>query len=419
LCGAVKLPGSLERGGYTYLDEAGQRLPAVCGKEADYVWIVQAKPFGAEMIKVCGRESASGTEAPETFGAQDCADSGARCSTAAVVDTPYYHGEWNASGQLTQLYDKTAGRNVLAPGKCGNILQIFEDKPRCFDAWELEPTIDEKCMPVEDCRKLTVERNELGTFVHTEHVWHDSHIRQTVCFYERKRRIDFVTHVDWREHQKLLKAAFPVDIRAVSARYDIQEGNIVRPIVCNTSWDAARFETVAHKWVDFSETGYGIALLNNCKYGHDIKDNTIRLSLLKSAVDPDYDADNGQHEFTYSLLPHEEEWYAAGLEQEAFSLNEPLTAFPGRWRGSTESAIRLDQDFVEVDAVKRAENGDELVLRFHEYTGRRGKVKLKLAWKPAAWCECNLMEEPCTPWQNGAVEVEVTPYEIKTLLFQM
>ena len=308
---------------------------------------------------------------------------------------------------------------MLAPGKCGNILQIFEDKPRCFDAWELEPTIDEKCMPVEDCRKLTVERNELGTFVHTEHVWHDSHIRQTVCFYERKRRIDFVTHVDWREHQKLLKAAFPVDIRAVSARYDIQEGNIVRPIVCNTSWDAARFETVAHKWVDFSETGYGIALLNNCKYGHDIKDNTIRLSLLKSAVDPDYDADNGQHEFTYSLLPHEEEWYAAGLEQEAFSLNEPLTAFPGRWRGSTESAIRLNQDFVEVDAVKRAENGDELVLRFHEYTGRRGKVKLKLAWKPAAWCECNLMEEPCTPWQDGAVEVEVTPYEIKTLLFQM
>lgn len=419
LGGAVKLPGSLERGGYTYLDEAGQRLPAVCGKEADYVWIAQAKPFGAEMIKVCGRESASGTEAPETFGAQDCADSWARCSTAAVVDTPYYHGEWNASGQLTQLYDKTAGRNVLAPGKSGNILQIFEDKPRCFDAWELEPTIDEKCMPVEDCRKLTVERNELGTFVHTEHVWHDSHIRQTVCFYERKRRIDFVTHVDWREHQKLLKAAFPVDIRAVSARYDIQEGNIVRPIVCNSSWDAARFETVAHKWVDFSETGYGIALLNNCKYGHDIKDNTIRLSLLKSAVDPDYDADNGQHEFTYSLLPHEEEWYAAGLEQEAFSLNEPLTAFPGRWRGSTESAIRLNQDFVEVDAVKRAENGDELVLRFHEYTGRRGKVKLELAWKPAAWCECNLMEEPCTPWQDGAVEVEVTPYEIKTLLFQM
>ena len=135
-------------------------------------------------------------------------------------------------------------------------------------------------------------------------------------------------------------------------------------------------------------------------------------------MDPDYYADNGQHEFIYSLLPLGEEGYAAGLEQEAFELNAPLTAFAGSWKGKRESAIFLDQDFVEVDAVKRAENGDETVIRFHEYTGRRGKVKLELAWKPVAWCECNLMEEPCGPWQDGPVEVEVTPYEIKTLLFR-
>ena len=416
LSGAVKLPGSLDKGGNTYLDEDGKRLPAVCGKEADYVWIDQARPFGPEVILVGSARDSAG-EGIVRGPAEGIAKTSAK--GAEQVDTPYYHAGWNASGQLTVLYDKIAGRNVLAPGKCGNILQIFEDKPRCFDAWEMEPTIDEKCRPVEDCQSITVEHNELGTFVHTHHQWHHSHIWQTVCFYERKRRIDFVTRVDWREHQKLLKAAFPVDIRAVSARYDIQEGNIVRPVVCNTSWDAARFETVAHKWVDFSETGYGVALLNNCKYGHDIKENTIRLSLLKSAVDPDYDADNGLHEFTYSLLPHQEEWYAAGLEQEAFELNEPLTAFAGSWKGSRESAVRLDGDFVEVDAVKRAENGDEIVLRFHEYTGRRGRVRLETAWSSAAWCECNLMEEPCTDWQESSVEVEVTPYEIKTLLFRM
>ena len=96
-----------------------------------------------------------------------------------------------------------------------------------------------------------------------------------------------------------------------------------------------------------------------------------------------------------------------------------MTAFAGSWKGSRESAVRLDGDFVEVDAVKRAENGDEIVLRFHEYTGRRGRVRLETAWSSAAWCECNLMEEPCTDWQEGSVEVEVTPYEIKTLLFRM
>lgn len=402
--GAVRLPGSLKDGGKVYQEEEGKRLPAVCGEEWDYVWIEQAKPFGASMIHVCD-ERAGGKE-------------GTCTENPTSVETPYYKVSWNSFGQLTELYDKTAKRQVLAPGKCGNILQVFEDKPRCFDAWELEPTIDEKCREVDDCQGIQVEQNDLGTFVRTEYVWHDSRIRQTMCLYNRKRRIDFVTEVDWREHQKLLKAAFPVNIRAVSARYDIQEGNIVRPIVSNTSWDAARFETVAHKWVDFSETGYGIALLNNCKYGHDIKEDTIRLSLLKSAVDPDYDADNGVHTFTYSLLPHEEEWYAAGLEKEAFELNEPLTVFSGRWKGSGESAIRIDGDFVEVDAVKRAENGDEIVVRFHEYTGRRGRVCLTFAWEPVSWCECNLMEEPCGSWTEGPVEVDMTPYEIKTLLLK-
>ncbi len=407
LSGTVRLPGTLERGGAVYQDAQGKALPAVCGRDADFVWLENAKPFAAAQIRV--------GSAPRAGSAAELAP----CPGGVTVDTPYYHAELNAVGQLTELFDKKAGREALAPGKSGNVLQIFEDKPRCFDAWELEPTIDEKYHVLDDCRRLTVERNALGTFVRAEYAYHDSRVAQTICFYNRKRRVDFVTHVDWHEHQKLLKTSFSVNIRATSARYDIQEGSIVRPIVCNTSWDAARFETVAHKWVDLSETGYGVALLNNCKYGHDVKNDTIRLSLLKSAIDPDYNADNGAHDFTYALLPHAEEWYAAGIEQEAFELNEPFMAFAGAWRAGAGSFLSLDADFVEVDAVKRAEDGDAVVVRFHEFTGRRGGVSLECAKTPAAWCEASLMEEPVTAWQTGPVRVSVAPYEIKTLLLKM
>ena len=131
-----------------------------------------------------------------------------------------------------------------------------------------------------------------------------STIKQQMIVYANRRRIDFKTEVDWHEHQILLKAAFPVDVRSTKATYEIQFGNVERPTHWNTSWDYAKFETVAHKWVDLSQRDFGVSLLNDCKYGHDVKDNVMRLTLLKSGIEPDPNADHGHHEFIYSLLPH-------------------------------------------------------------------------------------------------------------------
>lgn len=331
------------------------------------------------------------------------------------ADTPFYTVSWNQQGQLTGIYDKEAEREVLPAGKCGNVLQVFEDKPRCFDAWELEPTIDLKKEEITNCISIQAEEHPAGIYVTFIWKYHKSRISQTMCLYRNKKRIDFRTAIDWEERQKLLKTAFPVDIRAVDARFDIQEGNMRRPITRNTPWEYAKFEVVAHKWVDLWETGYGMAVLNDCKYGHDIKEDTIRLTLLKSAVDPDYTADLGHHEFTYSILPHHLEWYQAELEEEAFDLNNPLAGRSGK-PVLEDRFLTFDGDNIVVDAVKKAENSEAIVVRFHEFKGARAVIKMRCAFNIRQWCECSLMEIPEGTFREEPVEIFIKPYEIKTIM---
>lgn len=332
------------------------------------------------------------------------------------VSTKYYDISWNENGQLTSIYDKEADREVLPEGKLGNVLQVFEDKPRFFDAWELEPTIDLKKDIVKECKDIQVEENDLGIFVSFTWEYHKSEIKQIMCLYHEKKRIDFKTEVDWQERQTLMKVAFPVNIRAVDARFDIQYGNIRRPITRNNSWEAAKFEVVAHKWVDLSETGYGLSLLNDCKYGHDIKEDTIRLTLLKSPVDPDYAADLGHHEFTYSILPHTAEWYQSDIEKEAFDLNNPIVAVPGANKVAKGSVFTFNNEYIVVDCIKQAENSEETVIRFHEYVGARGEVTIDSSIPVKSWCECDLMEQPLEDFKNQPIALTIKPYEIKTIL---
>lgn len=395
----VKIPAGAET--YEYTDSEGNILSSHRCGEKDLVHVKGLKPLAFTTITRTAKVENVAEEFEEN-----------------TVETPYYIVSWDNKGRLVRLYDKGADREVIPEGKFANVFQIFEDKPRCFDAWELEATIDLKKEEIPCESNIIKTKNELGYFIHFTYNYNNSKIMQTLCLYNDKRRIDFKTVVDWKESQKILKTAFSVDIRGVFARYDVQEGNIVRPITRNTSWEAAKFEVVAHKWADLSETGYGVALLNDCKYGYDIKEDTMRLSLLKSATDPDYSADYGTHEFIYSLYPHKEEWYNSGLEEEAFDLNSPVVVLDGASALGNESLISFDAKNIVLDAFKKAENEEAYVLRFHEYTGRRGKINLKTGLKFDSWCEADLMENPLGEWKQTAMEVEVKPYEIKTIMLK-
>jgi alpha-mannosidase len=217
----------------------------------------------------------------------------------------------------------------------------------------------------------------------------------------------------------MLKAAFYPDIHAQKATYEIQFGAIERPTNWNTSYDRARFEVCAHRWADLSEGLYGVSLLNDCKYGYDIKDNRMRLTLLRSPNYPDPVADKGEHEFTYSIYPHAGDW-RNGTVREAHLLNAPLVAARGASREAEElkpqSLLSLESPTAVVDAVKAAEDGNGLIVRVYEAGGARGKAKLNLGFAASGACECDLMEtdEKAVEISGGAIAFDIRPYEIKT-----
>lgn len=247
----------------------------------------------------------------------------------------------------------------------------------------------------------------------------DSEVEQKICFYKHTARIDFKTKINWNEHQMLLKAAFPLDILCKEAHYDIQFGNVSRSTHENTTWDQARFEVCAHKWADISEPGYGAALLNDCKYGYDIHDSVIRLTLLKSGIFPNPDADQGEHTFTYSLYPHEGDFRAGGVVREAYDLNCPMqaTSVSGN-QPVSYSFLSIEEENVLADTVKYAEDGDGIIVRMYETYGKRTRAHVNFAKTgAAAFVECTCLEEEkeALSHENGTLVITLKPYEIKTI----
>ncbi len=241
------------------------------------------------------------------------------------LETPFYKVSFDECGQLASIFDKENRRNVLQKGQVGNLLRMYEDKPIDYDNWDIEMYYTEKFWDVTDVQSM--EWTEIGPVRATLEIKRKvskSVIVQQIRFYAEDRKIQFDTWIDWKESQHLLKAHFPIAVHTDEATFDIQFGNVKRKTHTNTSWDEARFESCAHKWMDLSEGHYGVSLLNDCKYGHSVKDSNMALTLVKSGIVPNETTDQEEHFMSYAIYPHKEDWRAGGTVPEAYAMNQPI-----------------------------------------------------------------------------------------------
>lgn len=363
------------------------------------------------------------------------AGEGTLTASADRLENQFFRIDLDKNKEIVSLFDKRLGREVIDKNSyCrGNALLTFEDKPMDFDAWDIDVYYQEKMYTVQDVADIKViETGPIRASVEITRKIENglgSTIRQRISLYRNLPRIDFETEVDWHEKQTLLKVAFPVTVNALRATYDIQFGHIERPTYWNTSWDWARFEVCGHKWADLSEGDYGVSLLSDCKYGWDIRDNVMRLTLLKSAIHPDPKADEGRQVFTYSLYPHAGDWRAAGTVQRAYELNVPVqfAAAAGNTAGSdlakSFSLATIDAENLIIETVKKAEDDDSLIVRLYEAYNQRGNASITFGRPVREARSVNLLEDApdgSDPEVAGStIRFAYKPFEIKTFKVQL
>lgn len=335
------------------------------------------------------------------------------------LDNAILRVTYDDQGVLTSVWDHEADREVLADGELGNLFQLHEDHPKAFDAWDVDR--DYLDQVVDLLGPASPEAVGPGRVRFTKS-FGSSTIRQEMRLAPGSRRIEFHTEVDWQERHRFLKVAFPVAIRSAVARYEIQHGYVDRPTHANTSWDAARFEVCGHRWAELGEAGYGVALLNDCKYGYDVRGHTMRLSLLRGPGYPDPDADRGEHRFAYALYPHRGDLREGRVVEEAESFNLPITVRPGRV-ATAGRIVEVDRAGVSIEAVKGADLSSgpvrATVVRICEVHGSRGPVTVTLH-RPFRRVErTDLLERPreTLPHQGSSVRLRLRPFELVTLKF--
>lgn len=335
-----------------------------------------------------------------------------------MLDTPFYRIKLDENGLFTSIYDKENDREVLQQGRRANLIRMYEDKPIYYDNWDIDIYYTEKFWDAD--RLESMEWSQAGpvriTLTQTRNISR-SFIRQKIHFYADSRRIDFETYADWKEHQHLLKVHFPVDIHTDEASFDIQFGSLTRKTHSNTSWDKARFESCGQKWMDVSEGHYGVSLLNDCKYGHSVKDADIALTLIKSGIEPNPAADQEEHYFTYALYPHAGGWREAGTVREAYQLNQPALVTDGGQPGSCYSLASVDKENIVLETVKAAEDGTGTVYRMYESENAKTKAHLTVNQPFTKAYICNLLEEVQEEAQTDGNRIAFScrAYEIVTI----
>ena len=341
-----------------------------------------------------------------------------------TVFTKFFTVKLDRNYNIVSIYDKKNHREVIKKGAVANRMFALEDYPFRYDAWELQRSANDKEYELGDVYDVYTIDDGARIGLHYKKAHMESTIEQTIWFYENMPKIDFETKVDWQQKRQILKVSFPVDINTDAATYEIQFGTTKRPTHYNTSWDHARYEVCAHKYADLSEGNYGVSLMNDCKYGHDIHDGDMRLTLIKSAWNPgnmgDFN-DIGNHEFTYSIYPHANNVEGCEVVKYAYDLNLPMTAFKTSGKGSLPceySLVSVSTDNLVIETIKEAEYGDETIIRLYETKNSRGKATIKLGFDATSAYLGNLCEKKQKELKikNGCVTIDYKPFEIITLI---
>ncbi|MEU1315833.1 alpha-mannosidase [Streptomyces tibetensis] len=342
-----------------------------------------------------------------------------------VLDNGLVRVEVAGDGTLSSVRDLRAGREVLA--EPGNLLRLHTDLPNYWDAWDIDKHYKNRYTDLLDASSVTVvEQDPLIGAVRVERAFgKGSTITQTITVRAGSPRIDIETDIDWHETEKILKAAFPVDIRAAHSSAEIQFGHIQRPTHTNTTWEAARFEVSGHRWVHLGEPGYGVAVINDSTYGHDVSrtvredggtTTTVGLSLVRAPRIPDPEADQGRHRFTYALLP------GATIEDavaEGYALNLPLRVADAA--GAPAPVVSAEGEGITVEAVKLADDASgDVVVRLYESRGGRATGALRTGFPLAGAQITDLLERPLEDAEitDGAVALTLRPFQILTLRLQ-
>jgi alpha-mannosidase len=434
----VAIDPSAERTKTWLLSEVVSSEPTT-GRVKVRVLATDIPPLGYKMVQLRPSSPKLAAVTPETT------------AKAIHVERPIVHGTNTSleneflrvqvdpkTGCITSLFDKRSNTEALAPavegvgapanlpdGKpCGNLLQAFVDKPKQWDAWNVDADFIEHHTDILQADEVKlIENTPLRAVIRVKHTWQSSTFIQDITLNAGSPRVDVHLQADWHEHHILLKVAFPLSARSDKATFEIPYGTVERPTTRNTPAEKAQFEVPALRWADLSDATHGFSLLNDSKYGYDAKDNVLRLSLLRGPEWPDPNADQGHHEFRYSLYPHAGTWKEALTVRQGYELNYPLmTAVSTQHQGTLSplwSLFSTQEDNVVITAVKEAADGSGIVVRFYEWEGKNGNVHLHVP-KPAtvAW-QTNLVEQPegelSLSSSRLTVVVPTGAYEIKTV----
>ncbi|NOU70644.1 alpha-mannosidase [Paenibacillus sp. LMG 31458] len=329
---------------------------------------------------------------------------------------------FGSDGSILSIFDKELGREVIAAGEAGNVLSIYHDDG---DAWDF-PEDYAGTKPAQ--MKLMQSKAYVSgpkAVVEQEYHYGKSVLTQKVILTAGSKRIDFETDVDWQEDSKMLRSSFPVNVYADQVNCEIQFGHLKRQTHRNTLWDYAKDEICAHQWIDLSQPEFGVALLNDCKYGYSVNGNVMDINLLRSPSYPDPTCDRARHQFVYAILPHEGDFIQAEVFKQGYELNAPISAvmasaeeggMPKKYSG-----FEIEGAKVMIEAVKKAEDEEALVVRLYETSGANGDIKLSVHLPHREAVLADLMENPLEPLSgdDGHYLLSFTPFEIKTVLIRL